>query len=137
MIDDCRAVQAGLTDSSWIPQKRDELLQEMEIVQQLVRKAVAENSTKPLDQNEYNKRRAGLIERYERLRKQLAELSDKEAENRAKADAIGSFISRLSSSGRPLECFDDMLWREAVDCVVVHNNGTLTFRFQNGTEMTV
>ena len=137
LIDDCRAVQAGLTDSSWIPQKRDELLQEMEVVQQLVRKAVVENSTKPLDQDEYNKRRAGLIERYELLRKQLTELQDKETENRAKADAIGAFISRLKKSERPLEYFDEMLWREVVDCVIVHGNGTLTFRFQNGTETTV
>ena len=124
-------------DSSWIPQKRDELLQEMEVVQQLVRKAVVENSTKPLDQDEYNKRRAGLIERYELLRKQLTELQDKETENRAKADAIGAFISRLKKSERPLEYFDEMLWREVVDCVIVHGNGTLTFRFQNGTETTV
>ena len=106
-------------------------------MQQLVRKAVVENSTKPLDQDEYNKRRAGLIERYELLRKQLTELQDKETENRAKADAIGAFISRLKKSERPLEYFDEMLWREVVDCVIVHGNGTLTFRFQNGTETTV
>ena len=137
LIDDCRAVQAGLTDSSWIPQKRDELLQEMEVVQQLVRKAVVENSTKPLDQEEYNKRRASLVERYERLRKQLAELQDKESEKRAKADAIDAFISRLKSSERPLDFFDEMLWREVIDCVIVHNDDTLTFRFQNGTEITV
>ena len=44
---------------------------------------------------------------------------------------------RLQELDQPLEHFDDRLWLEVIDCVTVHRDGTLTFKFQNGKEITV
>ena len=55
----------------------------------------------------------------------------------AKTDAIGRFMFRLRELDQPLEHFDDRLWLEVIDSVTVSRDGTLTFKFQSGTEIAV
>lgn len=55
----------------------------------------------------------------------------------AKADAIGGFMFRLRELDQPLEHFDERLWLEVIDHVTVHGDGELTFKFQNGSEISV
>lgn len=43
---------------------------------------------------------------------------------------------RLREMDQPLEHFDERLWLEVIDCVMVQRDG-LTFKFQNGKEIRV
>ena len=54
----------------------------------------------------------------------------------AKADAIGGFMFRLREMDQPLEHFDERLWLEVIDCVMVQRD-EIIFRFQNGSEIRV
>ena len=54
----------------------------------------------------------------------------------AKADAIGDFMFRLRELDQPMDHFDERLWLDVIDRVVVHRDG-LTFKFQNGKEIRV
>lgn len=54
----------------------------------------------------------------------------------AKADAIGGFMFRLRELNQPMDHFDERLWLDVIDCVVVHRDG-LTIKFQNGKEIRV
>lgn len=137
LIEDCRAMQTALTDCTDIDQERTALLQELEVVEELTRRCVDENSTTALDQNEYHARYDALVERYDKAKTQVLQLDKKRTERIAKADAIGGFMFRLQELDQPLEHFDDRLWLEVIDCVTVHRDGDLTFKFQNGREIMV
>ena len=136
LIEDCRLMQTELTDCSEIDRETQELLQELEVVAGLIKLCVDENSTTAQDQDEYNARYNGLVERYDRAQRRIAELEKKRSERMAKADAIGGFMFRLRELDQPMDHFDERLWLDVIDRVVVHRD-RLTFKFQNGKEVRV
>lgn len=137
LIEDCRVMQDALTDVSDIEREMKEQLQELDVIAELTKRCVDENSSIALDQDDYRARYNGLVERYEKAEGRVKELEKKRTERMAKADAIGAFMFRLRELEQPLEHFDERLWLEVIDCVTVHGDGTLTFKFQNGTEVRV
>ncbi len=85
----------------------------------------------------YTKRYNSLMERYGKATEKLAALQKKRADRLKKAEAITRFMQRLSERDEPLTVFTDGLWLDSIDLVTVHSDGTLTFRFQDGNEVTV
>ena len=129
-------IQAELTDCADIDREMQQLLEELEVVAELTKRCVDENSSTALDQGDYLARYNGLVERYENAQVRVKELERKRTERMAKADAIGGFMFRLRELDQPLEHFDERLWLEVIDHVIVQRDG-LIFRFQNGTEIRV
>lgn len=97
--------------------------------------ALAESSS--ASPEETVSRANGLSDRLKGLQERNAALDKKKSERLAKADAIGGFMFRLRELDQPLERFDERLWLEVIDCVIVNRNGTLDFKFQDGTEVRV
>ena len=137
LIADCRRIQAELTDCSGIDREIQDLLQELEVVAELIKHGVDENSTKALDQEEYNVQYSKLVERYDQAQAQINELEKRRTERTAKADAIGGFMFRLRELDLPLEHFNEQLWLDVIDHVTVYRNGELSFIFHNGLEIKV
>lgn len=135
LIDDCRLIQKELTDCTEIDQERAELLQELDVVSGLTAHCLSESST--LKPEEAVARANSLSNRLRSLQERAATLEKKRIERLAKADAIGAFMFRLQELDQPLEHFDDRLWLEVIDSVTVNRDGTLIFKFQNGTEIAV
>ena len=135
LIESCRIMQAALTDCTDIDREKADLLQELEVVTELTRRCLAESSS--LSPEEAVSRANGLSDRYDGLQAKIAALSKRKTERMAKTDAIGGFMFRLRELDQPLEHFDDRLWLEVIDCVTVNRDGTLTFKFQSGTEIAV
>ena len=136
LIEDCRVIQAALTDCTDIDRETQDLLQELEIVMELIQRCVDENSRVAQDQDEYLARYNGLVERYENAQRRIKELEKERTERMAKADAIGGFMIRLRELDQPLEHFDERLWLEVIDCVTVCRD-RLMFKFQGGKEIQV
>lgn len=137
LIEDCRIMQATLTDCSLIDSEIEDALQESEVVAALVQKCVDENSRTVLDQDAYFARYNNLVERYETAKGKLKALQKRRTDRLQKADAIGGFMFTLMERDAPLDTFTDGLWIDSIDLVTVKPNGTLVFRFQNGREITV
>ncbi len=137
LIEDCRLMQTELTDCADIDREKQDLLQELEIVMELIQRCVDENSRVAQDQEEYLARYNGLAERYEKAQARIRELDQERTERMAKADAIGGFLFRLRELDQPLEHFDERLWLEVIDHVIVYRDRKLTFRLQNGAEIEV
>ena len=129
-------MQDALTDCTEIDREMQQLLEELEVVAELTKRCVDENSSTALDQGDYLARYNGLVERYEKAQERVKELERKRTERMAKADAIGSFMFRLREMDQPMDHFDERLWLDVIDHVVVHRDG-LTFKFQNGKEIRV
>ncbi len=78
-----------------------------------------------------------LMEHDSETTEKLAALRKKRADRLKKAEAITRFMQRLSERDEPLTVFTDGLWLDSIDLVTVRPDGTLTFRFRDGNEITV
>ena len=134
ILEDCRLMQATLTDCTGIDTEIESLLEEIEVVTELTKRCIAENSQTAQNQEEYTARYNGFVERYEKAKAQLEQLRTTKAEREAQAEAIGVFMFEVQELDTINE-FDEKLWLTIIDTVTVHTDGRMTFRFQGGTEI--
>ena len=132
LLDQCRLMQSALSDNTIIEAKIRELEQEIDVVAELIRKCIDENSRTIQNQQEYNSRYNGLAGRYEKLQKRLDDLADTRAANNATADAIGAFMFELSEREAPVEEFCDKLWIAVIDRITVYPDARILFTFKGG-----
>ena len=137
LIEDCGIMRDALCDCSELDAETETVLQEADVVAELIRRCVDENSSVAQDQEAYTKRYNGLVQRYETIKEKLTELQKKRTARQKKAEAINRFMDRLAERDEPLTTFTDGLWLDSIDLVTVHADGMLTFRFQGGTEILI
>ena len=137
LLNECRTMQAALTETSSLDSEIAALLSEMEVVAELTKRCIEENSTTAQDQAAYLERYNGLAERYETAKAKLGKLRAVKAKREAKAEDIGGFMFELAEYGDPITEFDDRLWLTVIDTVTVHRDGRLTFTFQTGHEISI
>ena len=134
ILEDCRLMQATLTDCTGIDTEIESLLEEIEVVTELTKRCIAENSQTAQNQEEYAARYNGFVERYEKAKAQLEQLRTTKTAREAQAEAIGAFMFEMQELDTINE-FDEKLWLTIIDTVTVHADGRMTFKFQGGTEI--
>lgn len=137
ILENCRMMQELLTDCSELDEKWKAVTQEMEVVAELTRKYIMENSMTVQNQEEYNAHYNALVERYEKAKAKAVSLQQQKEERLAKRDLIGGFISELAQRKELLTEFDEKLWIALVEHVTVFQDGRLVFAFRDGTEIEV
>ena len=133
-LENCRLMQSALTDCSGLDAEIESLLEEIDIVTELTKRCIAENSQTAQNQEEYAARYNGFVERYEKAKTQVEELRSIKTGRQAQADAIGAFMFEVQELDTLSE-FDEKLWLTVIDTVTVHADGRMTFKFQGGTEI--
>ena len=134
ILEDCRLMQATLTDCAGIDAEIESLLEEIDVVTELTKRCIAENSQTAQNQEEYAAQYNGFVERFEKTKARLEQLRTTKAAREAQAEAIGAFMFEVQELDA-LTDFDDKLWLTVIDTVTVHADGRMTFRFQGGTEI--
>ena len=134
ILEDCRLMQSTLTDCTGIDAEIESLLEEIDVVTELTKRCIAENSQTAQNQNEYAARYNGFVERYEKAKAQLEQLRTTKTAREAQAEAIGAFMFEVQELDALTE-FDEKLWLTIIDTVTVHADGRMTFKFQGGTEI--
>ncbi|SHI21198.1 hypothetical protein [Sporanaerobacter acetigenes] len=122
-----------LLDTTKLEKKAANIQNEMEIVEELFRKMVDENSRTTMDQKKYSKKYNELVERYKKAQDELTEVEEKIQEDKVRKDSIDTFIDRLKSQETILTDFDEALWASTIDKVVIEDD--ITFYFRDGTEI--
>lgn len=135
ILEDCRLMQAALTDCAGIDAEIESLLEEIEVVTELTKRCIAENSQTVQSQEEYATRYNGFVDRYEKTKAQLEQLRTIKAAREAQAEAIGAFMFEVQELDA-LTDFDEKLWLTIIDTVTVHADGQMTFKFQGGKTLT-
>lgn len=135
LLDDCRLMQTELTDWSSIDLEISELYQEMDVVTELTRKCVEQNSRSAQSQEEYIARYNTLVKRYDVAKTKTEALQRKRTDRMAQADAMGGFMFELSERDEALTEFDDKLWIATVEKAMAYHDGRLVIRFKSGTEV--
>ncbi len=123
-----------LLDTTKLEKKVAVIQDEMEIVEELFRKMVDENSRKAMDQKEYSKKYNELAERYKKAQDELNEVEEKQQENKVRKDSIDTFIDRFKSQDTILTEFDEALWASTIDKVVIEKDNSIIFHFKDGTK---
>lgn len=135
ILEDCRLMQEVVSDCTDIDEKLNDLYEEIEVVTELTRKAVEQNSTQSLNQQEYMNRYNNYLKRYEKLKKQISMLEAEKKERLNKSVFIGGFMFEVSEYQRAIDCFNDQLWMMVIDCVEIHHDGKMIFKFRNGASI--
>ena len=122
-----------LLDTTKLEKKAATIQNEIEVLEELFRKIVDENSRKAMDQKKYTKKYNELVERYKKGQDELNEVEEKQQENKVRKDSIDTFIDRLKSQDTILTDFDEALWTSTINKVVIEND--IIFYFKDGTKI--
>ena len=135
LIEDCELMCKTLLDFKEIEIKSNKLLEEMNVVSELVKKLISENSNTPMNQDEYIKKYDSYTNRFNKAKEQHTKLQKTMDQRRLKADIIKEFISKISEmDAHPIE-FNEKLWGSIIDTVTVYEDERIVFRFKNGIEI--
>lgn len=131
----CRETVKTITDTSEIDRETKELKSEIDVLLELMKQSISDNSSSARDQKEYTERYNGYIEKYERAKRCCEELAALKERKTAAGKRTDRFLSELAKRDELLTEFDDCLFLTAVERVTVKNDGVLVFKFYSGTEV--
>lgn len=135
LIEDCRLIQETLTDTDEIDAELNRLLAEVNVVTELTRQGIEENSTVAQNQSDYAKVYDEYVKRYEDLKTKVATLQKTKSERQLKFNAIGAFMFELMELSQPPVEFDEKLWVATVETLTIYHDGRCVFKFKNGLEV--
>lgn len=134
ILEDCRLMQSALTNYTGVDEEIQSLLEEIDVVTELTKRCIAENSQTAQNQAEYKARYNGFVTRYEKAKTRVEELRSIKNARQAQADAIGTFMFEVQELDTLSE-FDEKLWLTVIDTVTVYADGRMTLKFQGDTEI--
>ncbi|MDO9592441.1 MAG: hypothetical protein Q7I98_04505, partial [Erysipelotrichaceae bacterium] len=85
------------------------IINELDIIEGLLRKAVAENAHKAMDQDDYNKRYNQMVDRYKLAQAELSKVEKMKQERKYQKESIINFIRKLKNQEMLLDEFDEDL----------------------------
>ena len=137
VLNNCRLAQEVLCDCSAIETELAELHREIEVVSELTRKSIYENARFAINQDEFNERHQGYMERHRIATERVAELEDQRRNRQNKLLILDRFIREIKTRPFVVEEFDEKLWLVAIDKVIVHGADDIQFNFRDGTSINV
>jgi len=137
LLTNCRLAQEVLCNCSAIEIELAELQREIEVVSELTRKSIYENARFGVNQDEFNERHQGYMERHLEATERVTELEDKQRNRQNKSLTLERFIREIETRPLVIDEFDERLWLAAIDKVIVHGADDIQFNFRDGTSINV
>ncbi len=137
LIRDCEAMRRVLTDCTELDAQIAAQTSELQVVSELVDALVSDNASSAKAQDAYTKNYESLVERYHAAEQKLSDLRQERKRRSAQKTSISRFIRALKEQAEFLDEWDDTIWMAMVEKAVVHRDGTLTFGFYNGVEISI
>jgi len=127
MVSDCTEIDAGIS----------KLEQEIEVITELVKKCVNENALTIQSQDKYQQRYDGLVKCYEKAVAKNDSLSAERASRLDRSRELHIFIESIKAQPLLIDAWDDYLWTSLVESGTVMQDGSVVFKFVNGTEISI
>lgn len=137
VISDCELLRTMVSDCTKIDAHISKVEQEIEVITELVKKCVNKNALTAQSQEEYQKRYDGLIKRYEKTVSKHEQLTAERAKKLERDRELLIFIESLKVQPLLIDTWDDYLWISLVESGTVMQDGTVVFKFINGTQITI
>ena len=137
LLETCVMLRDECLNTEAIDTECSALADEIEIVEALTKKLIAENATTAIPQEEYNRKYDALAQRYHTAEEKAEQLQRQKVTKRFQADVMECFMTELMTIDASLPVhYSDRLWLNLVDRVTVYEDGNLVFHFKNGMEIT-
>ena len=137
VIKACEAMREIVSDCTALDAEIDALNDEIQVVAELVNQCIKENASKEQSQEEYARKYNRLVKRYEKATDRLKVVTA-DRESRMQRDReLRIFIGSIEKQPLVLEAWDESLWLTLLETATVHKDNSITFRFKNGTEITI
>lgn len=133
MLANCRLAQQVLYDCTAIDDEIAELQREIEVVAELIRKSIYENAHVAVNQDEFNERHSGYMERHQNAAERIASLETQRRERQNKLIILDKYIKEIESRPLVIDEFDDKLWIAVIEKVIVLVDDRLDFYFKDGS----
>lgn len=136
ILSNIEIVRKTFCDTSELTAERERLHAELAMLAEMTRACVEEKQSAPVDQDEYQARYNGLVEKYNTSRQRLEEVDYMIDQKQAQSEKINIFVKALKEQGRAITEFDDALWCSMVDFVTIGRDYR-SVTFKDGTEIKV
>lgn len=136
IIDDTKAVIALLSDTTEIEKRISDATAEIEAVADLVEKLVKGNASKVQDQDDYEIRYQALTERYNKAKDELEKANNELLQKKTRQKNLEAIAAKMEELDSVLLEWSDEIWLTLIEEAVAHENGTITFKFKNGYNIT-
>ena len=136
-IEACNIALGTLTDTTAVDNKILESRQELDVIVGLIEKCVNENASVALEQDAYNARYNSLVEKYKAAEEVYNKLLSEKERRISKAEEIRIYMKNLEKAENPISEFDEKLWLMMTLHAIAKSDGTVTFVFRDGMEITV
>ncbi len=137
LVSDTNDLITLLTDTTELDGKIAKLQADMDVIGELVSKIVRENSIKVQNQDEYEAKYNELAQRYEKTNAEINGYKEERNYRKGQILKLQTFIDNILKSQEVLTEWDSAVWNILVSSAIVHKDGSITFKFNNGTEITV
>ena len=137
IIGNIKLIRQTVCNTTGLTEEQDKLRSEMEIVVELIQNCVAENARTAQNQEDYQKRYDGLVERYEKVKSRYDAIAEAIEEKQAHYEKLGIFIQIIEEHGEPITEFDAGMWGSMVEFITVDKNKNMTVTFKDGSEIAV
>lgn len=134
IIENCLLLSENFTVSD--DTSIEKVTQEMDVVAELTRNLIQQNSVKPMKQELYKSEYEKLVQRYETLKAKRDALVSKKEAMESKLKFILHYAETLRGHDAITE-FSEDLWLKAIDHVTICRDGRMVFLFKDGSEITV
>ena len=136
ILADYNEILAGpLYDTSGLERKRTEYEDEMSTAAELVQKEIKKNALEPQNQAEYQKRYDTLTERFNAVKKSLADTEAEISRKELARSSIRQFLATLGKQKDLVTTFDAVQFQSLVDFITVYSKDDIRINFKNGMEI--
>ena len=130
-------IKDDLYNTDKLTAQQQELQSEMTMLSTALEQMIMENAKKAQDQDEYNRKRQILVERYDKAKDRLDKVNAMLIEVLARKSAVERFLKELRETDAPVTEFSESLWLNTVESVKVERDGIMVFIFKDGTKVKV
>ncbi len=127
-----RGIIKTLTDTSALEQEHTKQQNEYDVVEGLIRRLIAENAQVGLDPDDYLRREAELLTRYDAAKSAMTDIETQIQERKNRRTKLTAFIQALEKQNGLINTFDEQLWSMTVESVTMYDMDRMEFAFKGG-----
>lgn len=135
IIANAEIIRKTLCVTDDLQEEKGKLEEEMAVLVEMTQTIVAENARIAQDQDEYQKRYDGLVQRYDTTKARYDEIVDAISAKETQSERLSDFIKVLKVQDGIISEFDGSLWGSVVEFVTVGKVKAITVTFRDGTEI--
>ena len=135
IIANAEVIRKTLCVTTALQEEKSKLGEEMAVLVEMTQNIVAENARVAQDQDEYQKRYDGLVQRYDAAKARYDEVVSAISAKEAQSERLSDFIKVLKAQDGTISEFDGSLWGSMVEFVTVGRDKEITVTFRDGTEI--